>query len=614
MALTSYNDLKTTIATYLARSDLTAVIPDFISLAEAKLKRRFRDVTSLSASVSTNWLLTNHPDVYLYGSLLEAQPYLMDDARIASWAQIFERVVSEVRLPNASANLSNYAGLQLAVSDWLARPDLDVVIPEFIQLAEAKLKRKFRDVTSLSVSNTTNWLLTANPDVYLYGALVESQPYLKDDVRIPVWTQIFEKAVVEVRRPNTSANFTNYAGLQLAVSDWLNRPDLDNAIPNFIELAEAKLQRRFRSVTALTTQNTTNWLLDAHPDAYLYGALVEAQPYLMDDVRVQVWLVAFEKVVNEIRRPDTNANFNNYAGLQLSISDWLARPDLDNAIPNFIRLAEAKLQRKFVDVTTLTTQNTTNWLLTSHPDIYLYGALVEATPYIKDDPRIPIWVENYNTRVAEVRRPSSSANFTNYNGLKAMVADWLDRPDLTNIIPSLITMGEYRLQRDIRTRQMLVVATASTTGGDSTVGLPSDFLEMRDIHVKTTPISSLSYEAPNFFYSTSRVTESGIPRTYTTIGLELQFAPIPDSQYTVQMLYYAKPALLSNSNASNVFLANYPDALLYATLGEAAPYLMNDARLQVWASLYDRAITSINNSDQASEYSGQPMSMSYNVR
>jgi hypothetical protein len=41
---------------------------------------------------------------------------------------------------------------------------------------------------------------------------------------------------------------------------------------------------------------------------------------------------------------------------------------------------------------------------------------------------------------------------------------------------------------------------------------------------------------------------------------------------------------------------------------------MNDARVQTWASLYSRAIDSISTSDQASEYSGQPMSMSYNVR
>jgi hypothetical protein len=90
----------------------------------------------------------------------------------------------------------------------------------------------------------------------------------------------------------------------------------------------------------------------------------------------------------------------------------------------------------------------------------------------------------------------------------------------------------------------------------------------------------------------------------------MQFAPIPDTAYSAQMLYYFKPPVLSDTNSSNVFLANYPDALLYAALGEAEPYLMNDARLQTWGALYDRAVSSINVADQSSEYGGQPMSMS----
>jgi hypothetical protein len=203
---------------------------------------------------------------------------------------------------------------------------------------------------------------------------------------------------------------------------------------------------------------------------------------------------------------------------------------------------------------------------------------------------------------------------TSYSELKTTIASYLARSDLDSVIPDFIRLAEERLRRDLRIRQMLVVATASTTGGDSTVGLPTDFLEMRDIHFNTNPISSVSYESPNTFYQSTRATESGIPRTYTVLASEIQFAPIPDSAYQAQMLYYAKPPLLSDSNASNVFLANCPDALLYGALGEAEPYLMNDARLQVWAALYDRSIASISNADQSSEYSGQPMAMSYNVR
>ena len=201
-----------------------------------------------------------------------------------------------------------------------------------------------------------------------------------------------------------------------------------------------------------------------------------------------------------------------------------------------------------------------------------------------------------------------------YSDLKTTIASYLARSDLTSIIPDFIRLAEIRLQRELRIRQMLAVAQADTIGGQSTIGIPSDFLEMRDIHIDANPTRTLSYKAPNSFYNQYKATESGVPNTYTVLADEMQFAPIPDSNYVLQMLYYAKPPILSNTNPSNVFLANAPDALLYGALGEAEPYLMNDARLQVWAALYERAVTSISNADQGSEYSGQPMSMSYNVR
>jgi hypothetical protein len=80
------------------------------------------------------------------------------------------------------------------------------------------------------------------------------------------------------------------------------------------------------------------------------------------------------------------------------------------------------------------------------------------------------------------------------------------------------------------------------------------------------------------------------------------------------MLYYAKPDALSDSNASNVFMANAPDALLYGALVEAEPYLMNDARIQVWSSFYANAVTALNTSDENSEYSGIPLSMTVTSR
>jgi hypothetical protein len=132
---------------------------------------------------------------------------------------------------------------------------------------------------------------------------------------------------------------------------------------------------------------------------------------------------------------------------------------------------------------------------------------------------------------------------------------------------------------------------------------------MRSMYLQTNPVQSLTFMSPNTFYRDTPVMVSGRPKFYTVLATEFQFAPIPDTGYTAEMLYYAKPPFLSDTNASNVFVTNAPDALLYASLGEAEPYLMNDARLQTWAALYDRAIATINQSDQGNEYGGAPMSM-----
>lgn len=201
--------------------------------------------------------------------------------------------------------------------------------------------------------------------------------------------------------------------------------------------------------------------------------------------------------------------------------------------------------------------------------------------------------------------------FTTYTELKSAVADYLARSDLTSQIPDFIRLAEERLRRELRLRPMLKVATAAMTAGDATVGLPSDFLQIRDVHISSTsPVSPLEYQSPSSFFRNTRVTESGLPIQYTVLADEFQFAPKPDSAYTLKLLYYAKPDLLSSSVSSNVFLAQCPDLLLYGALGEAQPYLMNDARLATWAALYDRGVAALSAADDAGEYSATPLAIS----
>jgi len=205
---------------------------------------------------------------------------------------------------------------------------------------------------------------------------------------------------------------------------------------------------------------------------------------------------------------------------------------------------------------------------------------------------------------------------TNYTDLQSTIADYLARTDLTTQIPLFIQLAENRLRRDLRIRPMLKVVTTATTASDPTVALPSDFLEMRDLHIESSPIQTLVYQNPSNFYRNTKAStaDSGAPKFYTVMGSEFQFAPIPDSNYTLKMVYYASPTYLGTSNSSNIFLANCPDLLLYASLGEAEPYLMNDARVQTWATLYDRGLNSLTVSDSASENPSAPMVISLATR
>jgi hypothetical protein len=185
---------------------------------------------------------------------------------------------------------------------------------------------------------------------------------------------------------------------------------------------------------------------------------------------------------------------------------------------------------------------------------------------------------------------------------------------LSAVIPDFIRFAELRLARDIRTRKMLKSATANMVAGDERLSLPTDFLEVRNLYTQGNPRMPVTYLSPSAFTRDARADESGLPVFYTVLASEFQFAPQPDAAYVLEILYYAQPAVLSGSNSSNVFLANYPDALLYGALIEAEPYLINDARSGTWATLYDRAVKNISDADQGGEYSGIPLQMKLTSR
>ena len=193
---------------------------------------------------------------------------------------------------------------------------------------------------------------------------------------------------------------------------------------------------------------------------------------------------------------------------------------------------------------------------------------------------------------------------TTYAELKTSIGDWLNRSDLTTVIPDFISLAEAQVERTLRTRQMIVRANASF---DAEYGaVPSDFLETKSLKLTSTnpqtPLEFLSIDALD--NKASEYTGSGKPRFFGVVGGQFRIVPTPDATYTTELTYYAKLTKLSSSVATNWLLTANPDIYLYGALLQAAPYLQDDARIQTWATLYERALNDSQTADDRGASSG----------
>ena len=192
--------------------------------------------------------------------------------------------------------------------------------------------------------------------------------------------------------------------------------------------------------------------------------------------------------------------------------------------------------------------------------------------------------------------------------LKTAAANWLDRSDLTDRIPEFITLAEARFNRVLRIRDMETVSTAiSTTAGTREYSLPTGFVQMREFHLTTDPLTPLSYITPEMMSRIWAGSSRGKPEVFTVIADNVRLGPNPDAVYTTSMLYYKKITALSASATTNDMLTNNPDIYLYGTLLEATPFIMADERIGLWLAAFEKAVADIQNQDNKDRHSGSQL-------
>ncbi len=191
MALGTFTELKDAVADWLDRSDLTARIPDFITLAEARVNRDLR-----IRAMEVRSTMTTTAD-----------------------KQYFNLPNHYIQMRNIQLNTNPTAALEYITPEMLDRlygssttgkPRAYTLIGDEIQLApipdsaytlEMAFYEKFSplgDGTGGTV--VSNWLTENAPDVLLYGALMEAEPFIKNDERIPVWLNGYSNAINKIQK------------------------------------------------------------------------------------------------------------------------------------------------------------------------------------------------------------------------------------------------------------------------------------------------------------------------------------------------------------------------------------------------------------------------------
>lgn len=186
----TYSGLQASVADFLNRNDLTAAIPDFIAMAEVQMSRRMVKEGPVSGMLGRSDATINAEFISTPADFMGVKAFYLGAVYYPLQFMEPEKIVQQKMLyPLAAGDPQFYSvvGGQFQFWPW----------PGTSATYSAELSY-WKRVPALSTSNTTNWLLQANPDAYLYGALTQSAPYLADDERTAVWGALYTAAVSDI--------------------------------------------------------------------------------------------------------------------------------------------------------------------------------------------------------------------------------------------------------------------------------------------------------------------------------------------------------------------------------------------------------------------------------
>ena len=193
----------------------------------------------------------------------------------------------------------------------------------------------------------------------------------------------------------------------------------------------------------------------------------------------------------------------------------------------------------------------------------------------------------------------TTAYVQTYDNLVLDVQQYMERddPDFVAMIPTLIGLAESAIAAELKTLLKLVVVETTLTVADPVLVKPTRWRKTVSMKINGSPVVLRSQDYIAQYNSES---DAGQPKFYAEYDYNnWNFAPAPDDDYPVEIIYYSLVQPLDSTNQTNLFTQIAPQAMLFGTLLQAQGYLKALDKLPVWKGYYSECIAALKKEDNS---------------
>ena len=184
-----------------------------------------------------------------------------------------------------------------------------------------------------------------------------------------------------------------------------------------------------------------------------------------------------------------------------------------------------------------------------------------------------------------------------FDSLVANIIDYMERDDADFVaaIPGMIALAESSIAAELRSYIQLIVVETTLAQNQATLTKPARWRKTVSMKVNGQPMLLRSQDYLAQYQAES---DPGTPKYYAEYDFSnWAFAPLPDTSYPVEIIYYAEIQPLDQQNQQNLWTSVAPQAMLFGSLLQAQGYLKALDKLQVWKGYYTDAIAALKKED-----------------